>query len=75
MPLHGKCTGGNSIGAYGMIQEPASRVHRVIAEEYSDIIDCDGVGGTLAGNALSLAAMGAVLGIVLTSAVFNRMES
>jgi glutamate-1-semialdehyde 2,1-aminomutase len=39
-----------------------------------DIEDVGGVGGTLAGNALSLAAMRAVLGEVLTDDVFGPME-
>ena len=39
----------------------------------ADIIDVGGVGGTLAGNALSTAAMRATLGEVLTPEAFARM--
>ena len=38
-----------------------------------DLIDTGGVGGTLAGNALSLAAIRATLGEVLTDAAFDGM--
>jgi glutamate-1-semialdehyde 2,1-aminomutase len=41
----------------------------------ADLVDVGGVGGTLAGNALSLAAMRAVLGEVLTDDAFIKMES
>ena len=39
----------------------------------ADIVDVGGVGGTLAGNPLSLAAMRAVLGEVLTDEAFGPM--
>jgi glutamate-1-semialdehyde 2,1-aminomutase len=39
----------------------------------ADIVDVGGVGGTLAGNALSTAAMRATLGEVLTEAAFAHM--
>ncbi len=39
----------------------------------ADITDTGGVGGTLAGNALTLAAMKATLESVLTDAAFTRM--
>ena len=72
----GKCIGGGiPCGAYGMTQELASRVHLAIADADSDIEDCGGVGGTLAGNALSFAAMRAVLGKVLTPAAFDHMQN
>ncbi|MDE3222455.1 MAG: aspartate aminotransferase family protein, partial [Acidobacteriota bacterium] len=41
----------------------------------ADLVDVGGVGGTLAGNALSLAAMRAVLGEVLTDDAFIEMEA
>jgi glutamate-1-semialdehyde 2,1-aminomutase len=55
--------GGVPIGAYGVSAELAERI---AAEEDADYEDTGGVGGTLAGNALSLAAARAALGEVLT---------
>jgi glutamate-1-semialdehyde 2,1-aminomutase len=56
--------------AYGFTAEVAERIAGRIQLE-----DCDvgGIGGTLAGNALSLAAMRATLEKVLTPAAFERM--
>jgi len=55
---------------YGFTQEVGERVLQRIKVE-----DCDtgGIGGTLAGNALSLAAMRATLEHVLTPAAFRHM--
>ncbi len=55
---------------YGCTEEVAKRISAHILLE-----DCDvgGIGGTLAGNALSLAAMRATLDHVLTPAAFARM--
>jgi glutamate-1-semialdehyde 2,1-aminomutase len=64
--------GGVPCGAYGLSDELAARVQQKVAEGH-DIVDVGGVGGTLAGNALSLAAMRAVLGEVLTDAVYPKM--
>ena len=44
-----------------------------MAEDDVDLVDVGGVGGTLAGNALSLAAARATLGEVLTDEAFERM--
>jgi len=57
-------------GTYGSTSEVAERIERRIELE-----DCDtgGIGGTLAGNALSLAAMRATLEHVLTPAAFSKM--
>lgn len=66
--------GGVPCGAYGLSEELAARV-LAAASEGMDIEDVGGVGGTLAGNALSLAAMRAVLGEVLTDEAFARMEA
>jgi len=69
--VFGKAIGGGIPGAaYGFSQEVAER----IAAKHS-LEDCDvgGIGGTLAGNALSLAAMGATLTKVLTKENFTRM--
>jgi glutamate-1-semialdehyde 2,1-aminomutase len=57
--------------AYGMSAEVGERVidHRRMLEAS----DVGGIGGTLAGNALSLAAMRVTLADVLTDAAFERM--
>lgn len=58
-------------GAYGITHEVAS----AIAEHpEADLVDVGGVGGTLAGNSLSMAAMRATLGEVLTESAFIEME-
>jgi glutamate-1-semialdehyde 2,1-aminomutase len=64
--------GGVPIGAFGLSQELARRVGR---EAHADYEDTGGVGGTLAGNALSLAAARATLEHVLTDAAFAQMEA
>jgi glutamate-1-semialdehyde 2,1-aminomutase len=62
--------GGVPVGAYGMTDAVAERV---LAKTNWDAADVGGVGGTLAGNALSLAATRATLAEVLTEAAFERM--
>jgi glutamate-1-semialdehyde 2,1-aminomutase len=62
--------GGVPIGAYGMTDEVAERI---LAKTIWDAADVGGVGGTLAGNALSLAAARATLDDVLTEEAFARM--
>lgn len=62
--------GGIPSGAYGLSQEVADAIN---AAEDSDLIDVGGVGGTLAGNILSTAAMRATLDQVLTPAAFEHM--
>jgi glutamate-1-semialdehyde 2,1-aminomutase len=62
--------GGVPIGAYGVTSELADRI---AAQDDADYEDTGGVGGTLAGNALSLAAARATLGEVLTDEAFERM--
>ncbi len=62
--------GGIPSAAYGFSPEVAARVRGSIAIEDSDI---GGIGGTLAGYALSLAATRATLGEVLTDAAFEAM--
>ncbi len=64
--------GGIPTGAYGITEEVAAIV-RSHAEV--DLVDVGGVGGTLAGNVLSTAAMRATLGEVLTDAAFEHMIS
>jgi len=65
--------GGIPSGAYGLSEEVAAAVTRHTDAGEADIVDVGGVGGTLAGNALSTAAMRATLGEVLTEAAFERM--
>jgi glutamate-1-semialdehyde aminotransferase len=62
--------GGIPSAAYGFSPDLAGRIRGMIAVEDSDV---GGVGGTLAGYALSLAATRATLGEVLTDAAFDRM--
>lgn len=66
--------GGVPCGAYGLSDEVLSRLTRAL-EYGADIIDVGGVGGTLAGNALSTAAMKATLSEVLTPEAFRHMIS
>ncbi|MBD0281008.1 MAG: aspartate aminotransferase family protein [Thermoleophilaceae bacterium] len=69
----GKAIGGGvPIGAYGVSAELGERI---AAAEDADLEDTGGVGGTLAGNALSLAAARATLEQVLTEAAFARMSA
>ena len=64
--------GGVPIGAFGMRPELGERL---LASEDADIEDTGGVGGTLAGNALSLAAARATLAEVLTDDAWERTEA
>ena len=57
-------------GAYGLTQELADKI---MGHSEADIIDVGGVGGTLAGNPLSLTAMKATLESVLTDEAFEHM--
>jgi glutamate-1-semialdehyde 2,1-aminomutase len=69
--VFGKAIGGGIPGAtYGCTREVAQRISARIHLE-----DCDvgGIGGTLAGNALSLAAMRATLENILTATNFEKM--
>jgi len=62
--------GGIPTGTFGMTQKIADDIARMVELE---IIDTGGIGGTLAGNALSLAAMRATLKEVLTQKNFDHM--
>ena len=67
----GKAIGsGIPSAAYGFSAEVAARVEASIGRQESDV---GGVGGTLAGNVLSLAAVRATLEHVLTDEAFVRM--
>jgi glutamate-1-semialdehyde 2,1-aminomutase len=69
----GKAIGGGvPIGAYGV---SAAIAERMAADTEGDYEDVGGVGGTLAGNALSLAATRATLAEVLTDGAFARMTA
>jgi glutamate-1-semialdehyde 2,1-aminomutase len=71
MLVFGKAVGGGIPGAaYGFSQEVADRIS---AKQSLEDCDVGGIGGTLAGNALSLAAMRATLTKVLTQEAFGRM--
>ncbi len=67
----GKTLGaGIATGAYGMSEEVSRLIHERVDWNNADV---GGVGGTLAGNALSMAAMRATLGQVMTDEAFDRM--
>ena len=69
--VFGKAIGAGIPGAaYGFSQELADRI---VARQELENCDVGGIGGTLAGNALSLAAMRATLTKVLTKEAFDRM--
>jgi glutamate-1-semialdehyde aminotransferase len=69
----GKTIGaGIPAGAFGMSAELTKRVQDSLHLEH---IDIGGVGGTLAGNALSMAAIRATLTQVLTPEAFVSMEA
>jgi glutamate-1-semialdehyde 2,1-aminomutase len=69
--VFGKPIGGGVPGAtYGISQDVAGRI---LAEHSLEDCDTGGIGGTLAGNALSLAAMRATLEKVLTAQAFPHM--
>ncbi|MEO7262363.1 MAG: transaminase [Jatrophihabitantaceae bacterium] len=65
--------GGIACGAYGITEQVGARVHEHTSSGAADIVDVGGVGGTLAGNALSTAAMRATLSEVLTEQAFAAM--
>ncbi len=62
--------GGIPSGAFGVTEAIAKQV---AADADADLEDVGGVGGTLAGNAMSMAAMRATLGRVLTDDAFVHM--
>ena len=67
----GKAIGGGiPTGTFGMTHEVADAISRRVQ---LDQVDTGGIGGTLAGNALSLAAMRATLSEVLTASAFETM--
>lgn len=67
----GKAIGGGiPSGTYGITKELA---RKITSHEDADIVDVGGVGGTLAGNALSIAAMRATLENVLIDSSWEKM--
>lgn len=64
--------GGIPCGAYGLSEELAAEIGR---HDELDLVDMGGVGGTLAGNPVSVAAMRATLEHVLTDAAFDQMTA
>ncbi|WP_027341081.1 transaminase [Hamadaea tsunoensis] len=67
----GKAIGGGlPVGAYGLTAEVARRIEELPG---LDLVDMGGVGGTLAGNPLSMAATRATLEHVLTPSAFEHM--
>ncbi|HKU26747.1 MAG TPA: aspartate aminotransferase family protein [Candidatus Sulfotelmatobacter sp.] len=69
--VFGKAIGAGVPGAaYGFSQEIADRI---LAKQELENCDVGGIGGTLAGNALSVAAMRATLTKILTKEAFDRM--
>ncbi|MEY3094842.1 MAG: hypothetical protein RLZZ317_1345 [Actinomycetota bacterium] len=67
----GKAIGGGiPVGTFGMTEEVAAAIAKKVERE---VVDTGGIGGTLAGNALSLAAMRATLTEVLTEENFTKM--
>lgn len=61
--------GGMPVAAYGMSADVAIKVQAMIER---DLSDTGGIGGTLSGNALALAAMRATLEQVLTDEAYAR---
>jgi glutamate-1-semialdehyde 2,1-aminomutase len=69
----GKAIGGGvPVGAYGLSAELAAAI---LDRDDLDLVDMGGVGGTLAGNALSVAAARATLEHVLTDSAFAQMTA
>lgn len=63
--------GGVPAAAYGMTDEVASRVADAVLEPGMNV---SGVGGTLSGNALAIAAINGTLSTTLTAQDFDRMD-
>lgn len=62
--------GGIPCGAFGVTQEMADKI---MSAKKVDLVDVGGIGGTLAGNALSMAAIRTTLQKVLTEQAFEQM--
>ena len=62
--------GGIPTGTYGL---SAQLAEKILSRTDLDLVDMGGVGGTLAGNPLQVAAMRATLELVLTEDAFEKM--
>ena len=62
--------GGMPVAVYGMTADVATRVEALIHDHH---VDVSGIGGTLSGNALALAAVRATLSTTLLDDDFSRM--
>lgn len=62
--------GGMPVAVYGMTADVATRVEALIHDHH---VDVSGIGGTLTGNALALAAVRATLSTTLLDDDFSRM--
>jgi glutamate-1-semialdehyde 2,1-aminomutase len=65
--------GGMPAAAYGISEEVAARIQDRVAETMKTNASDSGVGGTLSGNALAVAAMRANLEKVMTEGAYDRM--
>lgn len=65
--------GGIPAAAYGISEEVAERIQARVAETMRKDASSSGVGGTLSGNALAIAAMRANLEKVMTEEAYERM--
>jgi glutamate-1-semialdehyde 2,1-aminomutase len=67
--------GGIPIGAFGLTNPLSDAILQLVVGDGADIVDVGGIGGTLAGNALSMAAARATLEQVLTDSAFRTMDA
>jgi len=65
--------GGIPAAAYGISEGVAERIQTRLAERMKKNASDSGIGGTLSGNALAVAAMRAALNNVMTKDAYNRM--
>jgi glutamate-1-semialdehyde 2,1-aminomutase len=65
--------GGIPAAAYGISEEVAARIQARVAKTMKTNASDSGVGGTLSGNALAIAAMRANLEKVMTDGAYDRM--
>jgi glutamate-1-semialdehyde 2,1-aminomutase len=73
MTLGKPIASGVPAAVYGFSAEVADRIRAATGVGDDDKFDVHGIGGTLAGNALSMAAMRVTLEQVLTQAAYDRM--
>ena len=67
--------GGVPAAAYGISEEVAERIQARVAETMKKDASSSGVGGTLSGNALAVAAMRTNLEKVMTEEAYDRMTT